>query len=287
MENILELNHVSKAFDGFALDDVSFSLEKGYIMGFIGPNGAGKSTTIRCMMDLIHIDSGNVRLFGEDFRHDLKSLKQRIGFVYDQDVFFEDLTVDKNKRIISPFYEHWDDVVFYRYIKEFNIPLDKKIKDLSKGTKMKFALAIALSHHAELIIMDEPTSGLDPVFRKELLDILLGVIQDENKSIFFSTHITTDLEKIADYITFILDGKIVFSSEMEELLENYVIVKGPRSLESEIKSAQPIALKETSFGIEAFMPSSTARKLTSKTDIHIERPNLDEIMYYIVKSKKS
>lgn len=185
MENILELNHVSKAFDGFALDDVSFSLEKGYIMGFIGPNGAGKSTTIRCMMDLIHIDSGNVRLFGEDFRHDLKSLKQRIGFVYDQDVFFEDLTVDKNKRIISPFYEHWDDVVFYRYIKEFNIPLDKKIKDLSKGTKMKFALAIALSHHAELIIMDEPTSGLDPVFRKELLDILLGVIQDENKAIFF------------------------------------------------------------------------------------------------------
>lgn len=185
MENILELNHVSKAFDGFALDDVSFSLEKGYIMGFIGPNGAGKSTTIRCMMDLIHIDSGDVRLFGEDFRHDLKSLKQRIGFVYDQDVFFEDLTVDKNKRIISPFYEHWDDVVFYRYIKEFNIPLDKKIKDLSKGTKMKFALAIALSHHAELIIMDEPTSGLDPVFRKELLDILLGVIQDENKAIFF------------------------------------------------------------------------------------------------------
>lgn len=185
MVNILELNHVNKKFKGFALEDVSFSLKKGFIMGFIGPNGAGKSTTIRCIMDLVHIDSGDIRLFGESFHNNMKALKQRIGFVYDQDVFFDDLTGEKNKRVVAPFYEQWDDDVFYRYIKEFAVPLNKKMKTLSKGTKMKYALAMALSHHAELIIMDEPTSGLDPVFRKELLDVLLDVIQDESKAIFF------------------------------------------------------------------------------------------------------
>lgn len=284
MDDILELSHVNKSFKGFALDDVSFSLKKGYIMGFIGPNGAGKSTTIRCIMDLVHIDSGDVRLFGESFKNNIKALKQRIGFVYDQDVFFEELTVEKNKRVIAPFYERWDDDTFYRYIKEFGVPLDKKVKALSKGTKMKFALAVALSHHAELIIMDEPTSGLDPVFRKELLDVLLDVIQDENKAIFFSTHITTDLEKVADYITFILDGKILFSKEMEDLSEAYLLVKGPRSAESEIKAAHPISIKETSLGFEALMEGKEARELADQSNLHLERPNLDEIMYYLVKS---
>ncbi|WP_100488196.1 ABC transporter ATP-binding protein [Sporolactobacillus pectinivorans] len=285
MDNILELNHVSKAFKGFALEDISFSLKKGYIMGFIGPNGAGKSTTIRCIMDLVHIDSGDVRLFGESFKNNMKALKQRIGFVYDQDVFFGELTAEKNKRIVAPFYEKWDNDIFYQYIEKFGVPLDKKVKSLSKGTKMKFALAVALSHHAELIVMDEPTSGLDPVFRKELLDVLLDVIQNENKAIFFSTHITTDLEKVADYITFIMDGKILFSKEMESLSESFLLVKGPKSAESEIKRAHPISVKETSLGFEAFMEGNSARELAEKSNIHLERPNLDEIMYYLVKSK--
>ncbi|GGL46332.1 ABC transporter ATP-binding protein [Sporolactobacillus putidus] len=286
MENILELNHVNKKFKGFALEDVSFSLKKGFIMGFIGPNGAGKSTTIRCIMDLVHIDSGDIRLFGESFHNNMKALKQRIGFVYDQDVFFDDLTGEKNKRVVAPFYEQWDDDVFYRYIKEFAVPLNKKMKTLSKGTKMKFALAMALSHHAELIIMDEPTSGLDPVFRKELLDVLLDVIQDESKAIFFSTHITTDLEKVADYITFIIDGKVVASEETDELLEAYSLVKGPKSAEPQVKTARPIALKETSLGFEAFMEGSEARLLASKPNLRLERPSLEEIMYYMVKSGK-
>lgn len=286
MVNILELNHVNKKFKGFALEDVSFSLKKGFIMGFIGPNGAGKSTTIRCIMDLVHIDSGDIRLFGESFHNNMKALKQRIGFVYDQDVFFDDLTGEKNKRVVAPFYEQWDDDVFYRYIKEFAVPLNKKMKTLSKGTKMKYALAMALSHHAELIIMDEPTSGLDPVFRKELLDVLLDVIQDESKAIFFSTHITTDLEKVADYITFIIDGKVVASEETDELLEAYSLVKGPKSAEPQVKTARPIALKETSLGFEAFMEGSEARLLASKPNLRLERPSLEEIMYYMVKSGK-
>lgn len=286
MEPILELRHVTKAFKGFALKDVSFSLNKGFIMGFIGPNGAGKSTTIRCLMDLAHPDSGEVWLFGQKFTGDNTALKQKIGFVYDQDVFFQELTAEKNKQVIAPFYERWDDVAFYRYIKEFQVPLNKKMKTLSKGTKMKFALAVALSHHAELIIMDEPTSGLDPVFRKELLDVLFDVIQDENKAIFFSTHITTDLEKIADYITFLLDGKILFSKEREELSETFRIVKGPKQFSETIKQAQLINYKETSLGFEAFMYADETDKLDKHSAFHIERPNLDEIMYSLVKSKK-
>lgn len=286
MENILELNHVSKVFKNFALQDVSFSLKKGYIMGFIGPNGAGKSTMLRCIMDLVHIDSGEIKLFGIDYHNNMEDLKQRIGFVYDQDVFFEDLTVEKNKRIISSFYNQWDDEAFYRYIKDFEVPLSKPMKSLSKGTKMKFALAVALSHHAELIIMDEPTSGLDPIFRKELLDILLEVIQDENKAIFFSTHIITDLEQVSDYITFIYDGKILLCEETEALMDNYIVVKGSRSQKEEVKECKPISMKETSLGFEAFIKSSETNQIDPKLNLSMDRPTLEEIMYYLVKSQK-
>ncbi|TCS82570.1 ABC transporter ATP-binding protein [Tepidibacillus fermentans] len=287
MENILELNHVSKVYNDFALDDLCFSLKRGFIMGFIGPNGSGKSTTIRCIMGLAHINSGEIRMFGMNYHEHMKELKERIGFVYDQDVFFEDLTVEKNKQIISSFYKQWDDNVFYQYIKKFEVPLKKPIKSLSKGTKMKFALAIALSHHAELIIMDEPTSGLDPIFRKELLDILLDIIQDENKAIFFSTHITTDLEQVADYITFILDGKIILSEETETLLDNYVLVKGPKKLKDQIEQLQPIMLKETSLGFEAFLKRNEANQLETIIELSLDRPTLEDIMYYLVKSQNT
>ncbi|WP_071394182.1 ABC transporter ATP-binding protein [Bacillus tuaregi] len=287
MNYILELKNVSKVYNDFALDDVSFSLQRGFIMGFIGPNGSGKSTTIRCMMDLAHIDSGDIHMFGVPFHKHVKDLKQRIGFVYDQDVFFEDLTVERNKQIISSFYKQWDDQVFYRYIESFQVPLHKPVKALSKGTKMKFALAVALSHHAELIIMDEPTSGLDPVFRKELLDILLEIIQDERKAIFFSTHITTDLEQVADYITFILNGKIILSEETETLLDEYVLVKGVKRLKERIEQLQPIMLKETSLGFEALLETRKTQQLETQSDLRFERPTLEEIMYYFVKSQKA
>ncbi|AXM88732.1 ABC transporter ATP-binding protein [Anoxybacillus ayderensis] len=287
MENILELDNVCKVFQGFALQNVSFSLEKGYIMGFIGPNGAGKSTTIRCIMDLVHIDSGNIKLFGVDYYKNLKTLKQRIGFVYDQDIFFEDLSVEKNKKIISLFYDTWDDDIFYRYANEFNIPLTKPVKHLSKGTKMKFALAVALSHHAELIIMDEPTTGLDPIFRRELLDILKDIIKNKDKAIFFSTHITTDLEQVADFITFILDGKILFCKKTEELLEHYVIITGSLNLKEVVQAFQPISLKETLLGFEAFFETSRATKIISKYNLSFKKPSLEEIMYYLVKSNNN
>ena len=286
MENILEVDSVTKTLKDFSLDNITFSLKRGYIMGFIGPNGSGKSTTIRCIMDLMHMDSGRIKMFGLDFHKNMKKLKQRIGFVYDQDVFFDELTVEKNKRIISSFYEQWDEEAFNRYINDFGVPLNKAVKSLSKGTKMKFALAIALSHHAELIIMDEPTSGLDPVFRKELLDILLDIIQDEKKAIFFSTHITTDLEQVADYITFILNGKILFSKETEALMEDFVIVKGAKNSKEVVKACHPLMIKESSLGFEAFMKKEDTNKIKPGSNFNAERPSLEEFMYYLVKSEQ-
>lgn len=283
MKSVLELNKVSKNLMDFSLQEISFTLNKGTIMGFVGPNGAGKSTTIRCIMDLIHIDSGSIKLFEIDTSKELKKLKQRIGFVYDQDVYFEELSVKKNKNIISRFYEHWNDDIFHQYIHEFGVPLKKSVKHLSKGTKMKFALAIALSHHAELIIMDEPTTGLDPVFRKELLDILLKVIQDTDTSIFFSTHITTDLEQVADYITFILDGKIIFCKKTNELLEKYSLINGPKKLTELVKSANPISLKETELAFQAFFESKEINVFKLNTELTIQKPTLEEIIYYLVK----
>ncbi|GGF65867.1 ABC transporter ATP-binding protein [Paenibacillus albidus] len=285
-ENILEVTNVCKKLKNFELQQVSFSLKRGYIMGFIGPNGAGKSTTIRCMMGLSHIDSGNIKLFNNDFHTNMKALKQNIGFVYDQNVFFEDLTVEKNKKVISMYYDQWDDKAFYDYIEKFDVPLSTPVKSLSKGTAMKFALAVALSHNAELIIMDEPTSGLDPIFRKELLEVLLEVIQDANKAIFFSTHNISDLEHIADYITFIFDGNVQFCKETETVLDEYVIVKGPKSLQELVEVHCPLSTKLTSLGFEAFMKKEQLASLNTNLEFKIERPSLEDIMYNLVKSKK-
>lgn len=199
MENILELNGVTKRYGDFSLQ-VDLSLKRGYIMGFLGPNGAGKSTTIRLIMGLVRKDGGRIRLFGLDLDTHEREIKERIGFVFDQNYFYEELTAEEMKNTIRPFYSRWDESLFRKYAKQFDLPLNKPIKQLSKGMKTKFSLAVALSHDAELLIMDEPTSGLDPLIRSEILDILQEIIQDENKSVFFSTHITSDLDQIADFI---------------------------------------------------------------------------------------
>lgn len=286
MNNILEVKNLRKSYRDFTLDDISFTLEKGYIMGFIGPNGAGKSTTIKLIMNLIKKDGGKINIFGLDNIEKEKDVKERIGFVYDENYFYEELTPAEMKSIISKFYKNWDDYAFNKYMKEFNLPSKKKIKDLSKGMKMKFSLAIALSHKAELILMDEPTSGLDPVFRSEILDILYALIQDENKSIFFSTHITADLEKVADYITFINSGKIIFSKPKDEIMEAYGIVKGGRELLDKETRKEFVGIRENSFGFEGLTQNIDKIKRIYKNNVLIERPSLDDIMVYTVKGVK-
>lgn len=286
MDNILEVKNLSKKYKDFELNNINFNLEKGYIMGFIGQNGAGKTTTIKLIMNLIKRNSGEINIFGMDNIKNEREVKERIGFVYDESYCYEDLSLMNMKNIICRFYKNWDDKVFNKYLADFNLPKNKKIKELSKGMKIKYSLAIALSHKAELIIMDEPTSGLDPVFRRELLDILTTIIQDENKSIFFSTHITTDLEKVADYITFINDGKMVFSESKDMILDKYKIVKGKNSLLSNINKKEFISIKENDFGFEALTNNSESIRKTFKQDILMEKATLEDIMVYTVRGNK-
>ncbi|MCB2299831.1 ABC transporter ATP-binding protein [Clostridium tagluense] len=283
MNNILEINNLEKSYKDFTLDNLTFNLERGSVMGFIGPNGSGKSTTIKLIMNLVKKNSGNINVFGLDNLKHEKEIKQKIGFVYDENYFYEELNVIEMKNILRPFYKSWNDILFEKFIKEFELPKKNKIKNLSKGMKTKFSLALALSHNAELIIMDEPTSGLDPVFRSELLDILYNIIQDENVSILFSTHITTDLEKIADYITFINKGKLVFSQSKDEIIENYGLVKGSKEVLDNDTRREFVSIKETNCGFEALTKDiNKARKIfTGKTII--ERASLEEIMVYTVR----
>lgn len=283
MNYILEVNNLSKEFNNFTLDNISFRLEPGYIMGFIGPNGAGKSTTIKLIMNLINKSGGEIKVFGLDHIEHEKEIKDRIGFVYDENYYYEELTIAQMKSIVASFYSKWDDSTFNYYIDEFNLDPKAKIKTLSKGMKMKFSLAVALSHNADLIIMDEPTSGLDPVFRREILDILYNVIQDESKSIFFSTHITTDLEKIADYITFINNGSIIFSKTKDEVLENYKVVKGGLDLLDSETRKEFIGLRETSVGFEGLTDDGDNVKRIFGKEVLIERATLEDIMVYTVR----
>lgn len=287
MGNILEICNLRKQYDNFLLKDISFTLESGYIMGFIGPNGAGKSTTIKLIMNLARRDSGEIEIFGRDNIRFEREVKERIGFVYDENYFYEELTILEMKRIIAPFYKKWDDVKFNGYLKQFNLPSKKKIKELSKGMKMKFSLAVALSHGAELIIMDEPTSGLDPVFRSEILEILQSLIQDENVGVFFSTHITTDLEKVADFITFINDGKIIFSKSKDDILEGYGIVKGGKELIDRDTRQMFLGIRENSFGFEGLTDDANKIRKTFGKNVLIERPSLEEIMVYTVRSGRN
>ncbi len=286
MDYILELSNVSKKYNEFHLNDISFNLEKGYIMGFIGPNGAGKSTTIKLIMNLIKKDGGNIKIFGKDYKNNEIEIKQRIGFVYDENYFYEDLSILDMKNIIAPFYRNWDEKVFQKYMKEFNLSLKQKIKDLSKGMKMKYSLALALSHKADLIIMDEPTSGLDPIVRNELLEILYDIIQDEEKGILFSTHNTTDLDKIADYITFINNGKMVFSEQKDEITNQYKVIKGGKEILNSYVRENLIGIKEHNYGFDALTSNSKELKKMLKDDIIIENATIEDILLYTVRGSR-
>jgi ABC-2 type transport system ATP-binding protein len=283
MEDVVVLDQVSKFYKDFKLDRISFSVKKGFIHGLIGRNGAGKTSTIKLLMNLIKPDEGSIRIFGLDNREHGKEIRQRIGFVYADNHFYEDLTLEKMKRVIASFYHNWDEQAYRRYLGMFDLPADKKIKHLSKGMKMKYSIALALSHHAELIIMDEPTSGLDPVVRREILELMSEIIQDENKTVLFSTHITSDLEQVADYITFIHDGHIQFSLTKDEIMEKYTLVKGRTDLLDPDTRKPFIGLRETPVGFEGLSDNpKLVFELFGNQAIY-ERPSLEDIMVYTIK----
>jgi ABC-2 type transport system ATP-binding protein len=286
MNEILEVRNLTKNYLGFSLNNISFMLEKGYIMGFIGPNGAGKTTTIRLIMNLIRRDSGEIRVFGLDNIKDELEVKERIGFVYDENHFYNELSVLEMKKIIAPFYSRWDDSVFKDYLDRFELSPRKKIKDLSRGMKMKFSLVISLSHHADLLLLDEPTSGLDPIFRSELLDILAEIIQDENKSIFLSTHLTTDLDKIADYITFINRGKLVFCEAKDTIMERYAMVKGDNELLDEELKREFIGINQSKYGFTGLTRDVQRVRQVFGSSVLIEKASLEDIMLYTVRGEQ-
>ncbi|WP_186577961.1 ABC transporter ATP-binding protein [Aquibacillus kalidii] len=280
MGNVVELKNVTKKFKDFSIKNMDLQVKQGFVTGFIGANGAGKSTTIKMMMNLLKPDSGEVKLFGLDYKTEEKAIKERIGFVYDGNVFFEGLNLKDIKRIVGPAYKRWDDTLFYHYIEQFELPLNKAMKTFSKGMKMKASLAIALSHNAELIIMDEPTAGLDPIFRRELLDLLQELMLDGSRTIFFSTHITIDLDRIADYIAFLQNGELVFNHSIHDVTENYALVKGGRELlDSDTKKAF-VHIDRASTGFEALTNNIKLVKDTFGDTVIIERASLEDIMNY-------
>lgn len=275
MEHILEVKNVCKQYKDFALDQVTFQLPAGCIMGFIGENGAGKSTTIKIIMDLVKKDAGMVTVFGKDNETDLKSVKEDIGVVVDECCFPDNLSIQNIRKVMKNIYKNWEESTFQNYIERFSLPEKKPVKDFSKGMKMKLSISVALSHRPKLLILDEATSGLDPMVREEILGVFLDFIQDETHSILLSSHITSDLEKICDYITFIHQGKIIFTEEKDELLEKYAILK---CSEEDLEAIPEDAVKgkrKNKFGIEALV-----EKEKVNSSFLTEKPSLEEIMLY-------
>ncbi len=274
----LELHGVGKRYPGFVLKDVSFTLPRGAIGGLIGPNGAGKTTIVKLIMNLVRRDAGEIRVFGLDNRASEVEVRSRIGFVFDVPGFWDDRSLDAHRRALGAFYPRWSDQTFRRLAGEFALPLDAKFKTLSHGAKTKFALAMALSHEADLLIMDEPTAGLDPVFRRDLLKRFSALLQDEGKSILFSTHITSDLERIADTITFVREGRIAFSLTRDELLDGWAVVRADAGVVGEIDARILRGQRTRAFGVEALVSDADAARRAVGTRGVVDQVTLDDVM---------
>ncbi|MUK88970.1 ATP-binding cassette domain-containing protein [Ornithinibacillus sp. L9] len=283
--NTVEFLNVTKRRKDFAIEDLNLTIPQGYVTGFIGPNGSGKTTTIQMMMNILQVDEGDIKLFGTS--HKDHKVKQKIGFVYDELFMYEDFTVNNMKSFIAPLYNTWNEELFQKYVQKFDLPLRKKIKKLSKGMKMKVSLLFALAHEPEFIVMDEPTSGLDPLFRRELLDILQEMMLKENQTIFLSTHITTDLDRIADHIIFIHKGKILFQKSMDDVKENYYVIKGRLDIIDMDTKELFIGVDETDVGFTALFEGDPTIFEPFGNDIVIEKATLEDIMFYMTRKENS
>ena len=277
MNTVLDVRGLEKRTGSFRLKDVNFSLLEGCITGLIGVNGAGKTTTIKLLLGLMMKDAGEVRFFGRDSKEDGAEVKDRIGVVLDEGYFYEDLTLREMKSVLAPAYTRWDEVLFRRYMDRFELHPNRKISTLSKGMRMKYAIALALSHHADLLIMDEPASGLDPQVRLELRDLLLEYVRDGNKSVFLSSHITSDLDKIADALVLLHEGQVLLCEEKDILLDRHGLVKGDVRELNERTRELFLTLDEHGWG---FTGLTADKKAVCKqmTKVLIERPAVEDIM---------
>lgn len=279
----LVFERVYKEVSSFSLGPLSFQLPQGYIMGLIGSNGAGKTTLIRLLLNMLPLDEGEIQLFGLDSVRDEKKIKQQLGVVFDSNYFVDTWTVGRTAKALSDFYEAWDNARFQELVTRFQLPMDGHIHDLSRGMQMKLMLTCALSHHAKLLVLDEPTSGLDPATRDELLTLLQEFIADGEHSVLFSTHITSDLERAADYITYLEDGRQVYSGTTEGLLDHYRLIKGaPDELIPELMQHLH-GVRQTALGFEGLIEAETAALFGGYLQ---DAVTLEDIMIYIGKEKK-
>jgi ABC-2 type transport system ATP-binding protein len=281
MENALMLKNVTKKYKDFTLDRININMPSGCIMGFIGENGAGKTTTIKLILNLIRRDEGSITIFGKDNRVDFKNLKENIGVVLEDSFFPESLTASDINQILRRIYRTWNEAKFELLLKRFIIPKGKPVKEYSRGMKMKLSIAAALSHDSKLLILDEATNGLDPVIRDELLDVFMEFIQDETNSIFISSHIISDLEKVCDYITFINQGRIIFSQSKDELLYSYGVLKCSPEEYKRVDKSSVIGYRKNDFSVEALVVKEMV-----KGDFLIDRASIEDIMLFHVQRSK-
>ena len=291
-DRILKVNGLVKKYEKFSLKEVSLEIPRGYIMGFVGRNGAGKSTTIKCIMDLIPFDSGSVEIFGLDSGKHPDEIKNRIGYVSEEQYFYENMDVAWTGGFFGGFYRKWDSGYFGRLLKKFDIDVKKKVGELSKGMRMKLSLALALGHRPELLVLDEPTSGLDPVVRSELLDLFLEIVQDEGHSIFFSSHITSDIEKVADFVTVIDGGKVILSDEKDAILQNWKVFKIENGCYSEELCRKLTGVRKGEFGFSGISDSADRfvnefRRLFPKGSFKTEKITLDELLVRLARESEA
>ena len=288
MDNIVEIRDLRKEYKEFTLGDISLNLPRGYIMGMIGPNGAGKTTTIKILMNLIKADGGQVEIFNLTHDKSEKEIKNRIGYVGEEQYFYENKTVAWTGNFVSRFYTFWDKNEYSRLLNGFQISTTKKVRELSKGMRVKLSLAIALSHNPDLVILDEPTSGLDPVIRRELLELLKRFTEDNNRSVLISSHITDDIARIADYITYLVEGRVVLTAEKDELLANWKKIHYKKGCLDDDLLAGFTHITEQMFGscgitrnyleIKDRLAEGIARE-----DVKVENVDLDDILISFVK----
>ena len=287
IKNVVELKGVTKDYGDFKLDQVSFTVPEGSVCGFIGQNGAGKTTTIKLMLDVIKADQGEIRLFGENIEKDSARLREDIGVVFDEMGFHEFMTGRDINIMMKNIYKNWDEDVFFDYLKRFSLPTRKKCGDFSRGMRMKLQIAVALSHHAKLLIMDEPTSGLDPIVRNEMIQIFREFVIEEDHTILLSSHITGDLEKLADEVVFINAGKIVLAGNKDDILEKHGLLKCKKSELEKISEPLIVNVAPGTFGVEVLVND---RKACEKLypQMVIEPASLEDIMlFYVNKDSKN
>lgn len=278
---MLSVKNLCKRYEKFELSNVSFELPKGYIMGFIGANGAGKTTTIKSLLNLVKRDSGEITIFGKSISDSENEIKQHIGFSSGSITFYSRKKVSSLIDVYKRFFTEWSDSTFFEYMKKFNIDTNKTVSQLSQGMQTKLSVAMALSLNAKLIILDEPTSGLDPIARVELLEILQSIVADGEHSILFSTHITSDLDKCADYILFIKEGKIIENATKDDLIDSYALVMGKISELPSIES-RLVGVRPNAFGFQGLLKRAD---LLPTDTLEVAKPNIEDIMVYHIKEE--